>query len=50
VVEDDMLRLWWWDPERIAVTEKARADGKKLPQGAIDVRPWAGGANGQPTA
>jgi microcin C transport system substrate-binding protein len=49
VVEDDMLRLWWWDPERIAATEKARAEGRKLPQGAIEVRPWAGGNGAAPT-
>ncbi|HEX2463586.1 MAG TPA: ABC transporter substrate-binding protein, partial [Thermoanaerobaculia bacterium] len=45
VVEDDILRLWWWDPERIAETEKARTEGRKLPQGQIEVRPW-GGVNG----
>jgi microcin C transport system substrate-binding protein len=48
-VEDDMLRLWWWDPERIAATEKARAEGKALPQGQIDVRPWASENGAAPT-
>ena len=48
-VEDDMLRLWWWDPERIAATEKARADGKAIPQGQIDVRPWASEDGASPT-
>ena len=49
VVEDDMLRLWWWDPERIAATEKARTEGKALPQGQIDVRPWASENGAAPT-
>ena len=44
-----MLRLWWWDPERIAATEQARAAGKKLPQGQIEVRPWAGANGPAPT-
>jgi hypothetical protein len=45
-----MLRLWWWDPDKIAATEKARAEGRKLPQGSIEVRPWAGANGSQPTA
>jgi microcin C transport system substrate-binding protein len=50
VPENDMLLLWWWDPERLAATEKARAEGTKLPQGQVEVRPWAGSNGAQPTA
>jgi microcin C transport system substrate-binding protein len=50
VAEDDMLRLWWWDPEQEAALDEARAAGRKLPQGQINVRPWASEEPAEPTA
>jgi microcin C transport system substrate-binding protein len=48
--EEDMVRTWWWDPEREAALDAARAAGAKLPQGPIEVRPWAHEDPGEPTA
>lgn len=42
IPEDSMLLLWWWDAEKEAALEKARAAGESLPQGEVVVRPWAG--------
>ena len=50
VPENDMLLLWWWDPEKERALEAARSAGRKLEQGPIDVRPWAGASGAQPTA
>ncbi|HVR28491.1 MAG TPA: ABC transporter substrate-binding protein, partial [Thermoanaerobaculia bacterium] len=50
VPESDMLLLWWWDPEKEAALAEARSAGRKLPQGPIDVRPWARGDEAEPTA
>jgi ABC-type transport system substrate-binding protein len=36
----DMMLTWWFDPDRIKTLEEAKASGKPLEQGEVNVKPW----------
>lgn len=37
---DAIISLWWWDAEREKAMEDARAAGRAIPQGEIELHPW----------
>ncbi|MHC5009933.1 MAG: ABC transporter substrate-binding protein [Planctomycetota bacterium] len=38
--ERDMVKMWWWDPEREAALQEAMANDEAIPQGQVVHRPW----------
>lgn len=39
-VEQEMLSTWWFDPDAAKALADAKAAGKALEQGTVDVKPW----------
>jgi len=44
---EEVILLWWWDPQKDAVLRKAMKDKTDLPRGPIDVHPWDKKSNGK---